>query len=263
MPRRHRILGAIAVVVLLLVGACADDDTASTTDGAPADDRVITMEFDFRGGSDGWASDISDFGPQTRPEDFLSQTGEAPAGFDDTGYFHLAASNPSADLFMFVKRRLTTDDGIVPGATYHVEFRVEFLSDAPTECSGIGGAPGESVWMKVGATATEPVPVNEDGTIRLDVDKGTQSSGGAEAEVAGVIANGIPCEEALSSGTPHARVTLEHALDHDPTASEDGTLWLLVGTDSGFEGRTSIYYDVIDVTLTRTDGDIEPDPTVP
>ena len=33
-------------------------------------------------------------------------------------------------------------------------------------------------------------------------------------------------------------------------ANSDGELWLLVGTDSGFEALTAIYYQRIDVTLT-------------
>ena len=35
------------------------------------------------------------------------------------------------------------------------------------------------------------------------------------------------------------------------TTSDDGTLWLVVGTDSGFEGITTLYYDRISVTLRR------------
>jgi hypothetical protein len=33
------------------------------------------------------------------------------------------------------------------------------------------------------------------------------------------------------------------------TASSAGDLWLLVGTDSGYEGTTSLYYQRIEVEL--------------
>jgi hypothetical protein len=36
-------------------------------------------------------------------------------------------------------------------------------------------------------------------------------------------------------------------------ANPDGTFWLLVGTDSGFEGTTTLYYQRIGVTLTPVD----------
>ena len=32
-------------------------------------------------------------------------------------------------------------------------------------------------------------------------------------------------------------------------AGPNGELWLIVGTDSGFEGKTTIYYNRIEVTL--------------
>lgn len=41
----------------------------------------------------------------------------------------------------------------------------------------------------------------------------------------------------------------QHEHEYTVTASPDGELWLLVGTDSGFEGLTGIYYQRIAVTL--------------
>lgn len=35
------------------------------------------------------------------------------------------------------------------------------------------------------------------------------------------------------------------------TTDDTGRLWLFLGTDSGFEGRTGLYYDVIEVTVTE------------
>lgn len=46
-------------------------------------------------------------------------------------------------------------------------------------------------------------------------------------------------------------VTLDHALGFDVMADEDGSLWLFVGIDSGFESRTSVYCDSVEVTLNR------------
>ncbi len=43
--------------------------------------------------------------------------------------------------------------------------------------------------------------------------------------------------------------TLTHQ-GFEVTTGDDGGLWLIVGTDSGFEGETRLYYTTIEVTLT-------------
>ena len=37
--------------------------------------------------------------------------------------------------------------------------------------------------------------------------------------------------------------------EFDVMADESGALWFIVGTDSGFEGLTTLYYDTITVVL--------------
>lgn len=238
-----------------MVGSCGDDgdSTNGTTNGTTTrsgSDGTVTLVYDFENGSDGWAGDMSDFSDATRPDDFLAETGSAPPGFDaDNGFFHLAATNTSDDVFMYLRRQVGPDDGLVPSTGYQIDYTVEFASAAPTGCAGIGGPPGEAVWLKVGATSEEPVPVSRDGDVRLSVDKGGQSQGGPAAVIAGDIANGIPCEEALDSDRPPYAM-VERTATIEGTTDDQGSIWLFVGTDSGFEGRTSIYYDRIEVALT-------------
>lgn len=242
-------LTVLSVVLIAACGAETADITTTTEEPGPGDPIPIT--FDFQNGSDGWASDLSDYSEETRPEDVLTQTGESPPGIDDeSGYFRLAASNRSDDLFHYMHRLLGEQADLVPNTPYRIDFRVEAASNAPSNCAGIGGAPGESVWLKVGATTIEPVPIMEDGQTRLNVDKGNQSQGGEDAQVAGVIANGIPCEEALEADSPYAMVTWEETLDELVSTDDEGRLWLFVGVDSGFEGRTDLYYDTLEVVLT-------------
>lgn len=245
---------AAAVGLLALVGACgADTAETTTTEGQPG---TVVATSEFVGGSDGWASDIADYTDATRPDDLLSETAATPPGLEaGDDMFHVAVSNPSDDIFLYLRKQLTMESGLVPEMAYRVHVDVRFASGAPTGCVGIGGAPGESVWMKAGATASEPVPVSQDGQVRLSADKGGQSEAGADAVVLGTIENGIPCEEALSDDAPdYAFVTLSGSLPDPVTTDHDGTLWLFVGTDSGFEGRTSVYYDRIVVTLTPSTG---------
>jgi hypothetical protein len=163
--------------------------------------------------------------------------------------FYIQGINRSADLFMFLKRRLAIEDGIVAGRTYRVEYVMTLASNAPSGCGGIGGAPGESVYLKAGASPNEPLAVlQSNGYLRMNVDKGNQSQGGTAASVAGNIANGIPCEQALPY-LSYALIQRAHQHTTNVTANANGELWLLVGTDAGFEGLTSLYYQSIRVRL--------------
>lgn len=241
----------VLLAVTLGVAACARD--AEEEPPPPPEEGALTLTYEFENGSEGWASEITDYTDATRPQDVLAETGVSPPRLDaGSDFFHLAASNPSDDVFAYLLRQVTADAGLEADQTYSAAFTVDFASDAPTGCAGIGGAPGEAVYLKVGASPEQPVPVTEDGRSRLSVDKGGQSQDGDAAVVAGTIDNGIPCEEALASEPPpYAMVTRTGTLE-DVTTAEDGSLWLFVGTDSGFAGRTSIYYDRIEVTLTPT-----------
>ncbi len=118
---------------------------------------------------------------------------------------------------------------------------------------GIGGSPGESVYLKAGASTVEPAVYldSDTGYYLMNVDKGSGNSGnGTAASVIGDIANGLSAEEVDMENPPYVSLERHHEHQYIVTASQDGELWLLVGTDSGFEGLTSIYYQSIAVTLT-------------
>jgi hypothetical protein len=84
----------------------------------------------------------------------------------------------------------------------------------------------------------------------MNVDKGPGNSGGGKAaSLTGHIANGLSAGEFGTENSPYVSLVRQHRHKHTVTASPDGELWLLVGTDSGFEGLTGIYYQSIEVTL--------------
>ena len=171
----------------------------------------------------------------------LTACGGAPqSALDPAGPF---AKKPD-DLFMFIKHAVT---GLQADTAYRVSFYIEFASAAPSNCAGIGGAPGESVWLKAGASTVEPVATLRDENIRLNVDKGGQSTGGSDAIVTGNIANGIPCEEAEGRFVLLSRTA---QLPNPVRTDLSGTLWTFLGTDSGFEGTTEIYYAFIAILFT-------------
>ena len=206
-----------------------------------------SLQTDFVAGMGGWKAGVADL-PKDGGAEYALAWGRRtlPAGLGPGKGFMLQGHNRSDDLFLFVSRRLGTADGIRPGASYRLSFTITLASDAPSGGVGIGGAPGESVFLKAGGAGVEPKRVlDREGWWRLDVDKGNQSVGGTAATVAGDIANGREPEGEVPYVSIVRRVT------HAATVQADarGRLWLLVGIDSGYEGLTRIYLERIAVTL--------------
>lgn len=211
--------------------------------------RIVFVQDDFRNGQLGWQAAFADYSPLSAPSMELD-AGIRPLPLElstpGTAFF-IAGHNRSDDLFMFLTKKLTQADGIVPNQQYQVSFRIDFASNAGSNCVGIGGAPGESVTLKTGATGREPqVTLDAANHFRVNVDKGNQSQGGTEASVAGNIANGT---SNCSGDAPFVSITRSHTHTHTVQANGFGEIWLIVGTDSGFEGLTRLYYQRIEATV--------------
>ena len=223
--------------------------TATATPSLP---DPILRSFDFRNGASGWTAGFADYpADQTAEFDLVAELATLPeeVGIVGTG-LRLAGDNHSDDLFMFLARSFGPADGIEPGIAYEAFLRIRFASNAPSGCPGIGGAPGESVFLKAGVADTEPETfVDDSGDVRMTVDKGNQAEGGPAASVVGNIANGLPCSEVDPGDPPYRSLVRDHMHTDTVRANDSGEIWVLVGTDSGFEGRTDIYYERIAISL--------------
>ena len=109
-----------------------------------------------------------------------------PPPLESRSGLFISGVNRSDDLFMFFRGPIA---GLTPGATYAVEVSLEIATSTPSGCVGVGGAPGESVWIKAGMTAEEPLAVLDDSYLRMNIDIGNQSNSGAQAVVLGNVAN--------------------------------------------------------------------------
>lgn len=219
----------------------------------PGGPDPLLLSFDFRDGTTlDWQADLSDYGSaQQDGLQFLAELREFPVetGIEGTGYY-LQSFNTPDDLFTFIKRRLGPSDGLAVGQNYRVSFDIYFASNAPAGCFGVGGAPGESVYLKAGASSVEPIVVPQGDEFRLSVDKGDQSTGGAAASVVDDVANGVPCDLIpVLDDAPYVLLLRAHTHETQVTTGADGTLWLLVGVESGYESLTGIYYQRIDVHI--------------
>ncbi|HEX5703849.1 MAG TPA: hypothetical protein VFX97_11660 [Pyrinomonadaceae bacterium] len=216
--------------------------------------QPVTKSFDFRNGTVGWQAGFSDYPPATDQNDLYELRAEIKnlppeLGVSGTGYY-IQGDNHSDDLFMFLKRRLDRNDGIVAGQTYQITFTIVFASNAQSGCGGVGGSPGESVYLKAGGSPAEPKTLFAKPTVfpwlRMNVDKSDQAQSGIAASVTGNIANGQPCN---INQRPYVSIQRTHQHTSLVNANSRGELWLLVGTDSGFEAITGLYYQQIHVSL--------------
>ncbi|MDX2152244.1 MAG: hypothetical protein SFV54_16015 [Bryobacteraceae bacterium] len=214
---------------------------------ALADDLVL--KFDFASGSQGWLPGFTDYHLDVAELERLAEVRRLPEeiGGNRRGYY-LQGMNRSDDLFMFLKRPLTTADGLEPNTVYSVTIDIKLASNAPSNAIGVGGAPGEGVYLKAGLSLLEPVTTLRGDYLGLSIDKGEQAVGGADAGIAGNIANGREPTPGLAD-SPF--VEISRVYHHPVLIKTDyrGTLWAMVGTDSAFEGLTTLYYTEIMITL--------------
>jgi hypothetical protein len=196
-----------------------------------------TFSFDFSSSTHGWIGGFSDY-PQGQALFFELIFDFRPLlpnlNPNRSGLF-ISGNNHSDDLFMFVKRQVS---GLAPNRSYLVDFEVEIGSEAGSDCFGAGGSP--AITLKAGASAIGPVAVvDSTGFLRMNIDKGDQSVGGQNAKVLGDIGVDVDClspvfkSKQLQSSTGDL---LEVITD------SSGAVWLIVGTDSSFEGITRLFY---------------------
>lgn len=215
---------------------------------APSAPRVV-LTFDFGSGSAlRWEAGYTDYSIATADPRVVNEIRLLPPEIGSRTAWYLSGWNYSDDLFLFLKRRLTAADGIVPHQSYIVTATVTFATNAGPGCVGIGGPPGESVFLKMGAAPVEPGPRLIDGHyVANTVDKGNQSQGGFHASIAGTLTAEVelPC----GGDAPFTTVIRRHTHKYAVPSSAEGDLWLLFGIDSGFEGFNKIYVQRIDATL--------------
>ena len=219
---------------LVFIAGCQGDDDAST----PA----VSVSYDFNTDLQGWTGGFVDY-PQGE-EDFyeLSFTHAAlPAPLDTTrGAVRISGNNHSDDLFMYIKRQLS---GLAPNQDYQLSFRIEMATDAAEGSFGAGGSPANSVYLKAGGSTKEPIPIlGADGYLEFSIDKSNQSNSGRDMLVISDFSN--------ESEDFVYRLKVITADDLLTVRSDgQGRLWLVVGTDSGYEATTTPYYTLIDVEL--------------
>jgi hypothetical protein len=201
-----------------------------------------TLQFDFSQGDHAFIAGFADYPPGE--EEFYELTAglrPLPPSLGTANSLFISGNNHSDDLFMYSKRRI---EGLLPNTPYRLGFDLQFATEAEFGSFGVGGSPAHSVYLKAGASAAEPGTVAVDGFYRLTVDKGQQSQAGMASLVLGDVSKPehAPAGFQLVTRTSGADVL-------EARSSPSGDLWLFFGTDSGYEGITSLHYTNFAVTI--------------
>ncbi|MGB3542987.1 hypothetical protein [Rubrivirga sp.] len=217
-------------------------------DAAAFEAEPVSLQTDFAQGDDGWVALFTNY-PAGEESFYEIDSGNRPVPPPLAGFgFLLTAMNHSDDINMHVTRQVV---GLVPGARYRASFRVTFATNVPSGCLGVGGSPGEGVTVHA-AASTERPRVGADGyglSLASDYQPVGEFDSWYRAFGLGDIANGRSCD-ASPLDESFMLKTLTSAADHASlTADEAGQAWLLVGTRSGYEATSTLYYTRIEVGL--------------
>lgn len=209
--------------------------------------KVYSFSYLFADSVSGWKADFADYPLDSTGYQLHFKHDTLPYNINsDSSRYSLKLSGTNIGgngLFMFVKRRIS---GLRPNTSYEVLLNVRLASKDPISSNGLDDTSGELVYLKIGALTEEPEKLLIGDYYTINLDKGEGSDGGENMEVAGNIGVG-------TTTTKYTIITRNNSSSVLATSDEEGSIWLIVGTDSRYSGRTVVYYTQIDAFLNQVD----------
>jgi len=234
----------LMLAVVLPFTSCNDDETIVP--------KTVMFETDFNkvanaNPPDGWSAVFAEY-PDGENEFYELNSGikNLPEPLDQAKKaFMLSGNNHSDALQMWLVKQLS---GLAPESKYSIETEVELASKYPDGSVGIGGSPGNSVYL-VSKFATQGYTLEKGKTegenIKLVLKK-------VEAVHESVMEIDLGDVSINSDQYVYKLITRKKSSDTNVVITDkDGKLWTVVGTWSGFEGISSLYYTRIKFTLTK------------
>lgn len=229
--------GWLFVIFIPLLSTCALEETARIS--------LKTESIDFRDGYSGW---IADFAYYPSSEDSLANELETehtflPKKLNGIKGIKLSGNNQGTNLFMFLKKKFT---GLRPNTPFIIAYHVEYatnksVADKDTE--------GKSVHLLGGASPVEPKKVTERNLITLNIDKGSYDNLGEDMIMLG------PLGADNSDGDNYQLVQRSNANDASAfyaTSNSKGELWVIIGTESNYIGKTTLYYTKMNLVFSSS-----------
>jgi hypothetical protein len=227
--------GMMAGMILITFARCDGDEDRH--------EDTLTYTFEFNEGDHSWKPFFSDYpvGAEESYELDFQRTGLPDPLDNETTALKLTGNNHSDDLLSIIYRKFTD---LEPNTRYKVTFDVDFASITPSNSVGVGGSPDLS--FGAGGVAFEPANTTDDqGLYRPNFVSTLQS--GTSNEVFKVLGK-IGVKENNTAWTLINRNNKNSPITLKTNGA--GELWLMMGTDSGFEATTTLYFRKIVITLT-------------
>lgn len=222
------------------------ENPVSSEPESKTENTAGAIKFDFENGDEAFVSIFADYPCGEGAEEFYElkhSLEDNPVKGNGKSLF-ISGNNHSDDLFMGYYKRL---DGFEAGEKYVFSVKFEIATDVSGNMMGVGGAPGESVFVKCGLTSAEPKKViKDDANYRLNIDAGVQGNGGKDMIVVGNIAKQ---DEQNFNGYDINR----YELDFSAITDKNGSVYLVIGTDSGFEATTHYFIDNIELSWKKSE----------
>ncbi|WDV45938.1 hypothetical protein PV797_21030 [Clostridiaceae bacterium M8S5] len=206
-----------------------------------------TIEYNFNNDLQGFQAGFADLPAEKDVYDFYEldyDYKKIPVANNESMGAYLAGNNHSDDLFMYITKNIAEDIELKPNTEYEIELSFKIATNEAESMMGVGGAPGESVFVKGGVVGKKPCPIVDDSNYyRMNIDKGNQSVGGSELPLLGNIAkdNG-----SLDRSYAYKNFSTKCKVKTD----SKGNAYIVIGLDSGYEGITKVYFDDIVLKVT-------------
>lgn len=185
---------------------------------------------------------VSDVPENYMDDNFYEYTHEVVDSFDNEGKaIRIIGNNHSDDMFMGFYREVK---GLEPNTEYILKLQFDLGTNVPKGMMGIGGSPGTSVMVKAGFVSEEPQLVKDAlNHIRFEnVDKANQSQSGKDLKI---VSNMEKASDDYTEEFEYKTI----ARYFRATTDENGLVYLLIGTDSGFEGISEVYYRDVKIVV--------------
>ncbi|PWF46721.1 hypothetical protein C7C56_015500 [Massilia glaciei] len=215
---------------------------AACGSGSDAPQQTPQIATTFSTSADGWQGGYADYEAATEPADVVWELRSLPAPLSGNAYYN-AGTNRSDDLFIYNKKKF---GGYAPSKQYKLSFEIEIITDQSADCVGVGGSPGEGVYVVAGAAPTEPKTVlTTGGYYTVNLERGNQATPGPASQVLGNIANAVPnCGPQV-----YQSKILKSAEPLSVSSDAHGDIWVFFGIDSAFEAKSDIFYKSIKVAV--------------
>lgn len=239
----------IKLLLFVLLGV---NFSCALEDADPAALDLESTSYDFNYGLQGWEHGFSEY-PVDSADYNLQFSYGGVAELNGQGAVMLSGNNIHGDLFMYLKKRIRN---LQPNSLYTLTFEIELASQARAGENDVDGYPGDEVFLKVGATDLEPKSLIDESYYTMNIDKGRGADNGNEMVNIGNI--GVPGDSfgfvlINRSNVPYSGSNANYTSPVVVRSNNDGEIWLIVGTDSEYNGMTTVYYSRISVVLTKSD----------